>query len=145
LLLQPLLSQLLSYEAPWVCLEEAQQAALHHKALFFHSARLPAGARVQYKLQSSGRDLFSKTLTLISCIKADTYCAILGAGLGATVCIGNALTEEKHNRAQSAALCPSFIHHIKGFLGESSYDQSLAPSRSSGPAQCNAAFRRTTQ
>lgn len=26
------------------------------------------------------------------------------------------MTEEKHNRAQSAALCPSFIHHIKDVL-----------------------------
>ncbi|TKS85551.1 hypothetical protein D9C73_019791 [Collichthys lucidus] len=32
------------------------------------------------------------------------------------VCIGNVVTEEKHNRAQSAALCLSFIHHIKDFL-----------------------------
>lgn len=32
------------------------------------------------------------------------------------VCIGNVVTEEKHNRPQSASLLPSFIHHIKGFL-----------------------------
>ncbi|XP_028460010.1 growth/differentiation factor 10 [Perca flavescens] len=34
--------RLLSPEALWVCLEHAQQAALNHKALFFHSPRLPA-------------------------------------------------------------------------------------------------------
>ncbi|KAM7385641.1 hypothetical protein PAMP_001715 [Pampus punctatissimus] len=34
--------ELLSPEALWVCLEHAQQAALNHKALFFHSPRLPA-------------------------------------------------------------------------------------------------------
>lgn len=47
--LRPLLSQLLSPEALWVCLEHAQQAALNHKALFFHSPRLPAGESVQCK------------------------------------------------------------------------------------------------
>ncbi|KAG7236361.1 hypothetical protein INR49_001058, partial [Caranx melampygus] len=34
-------TKLLSPEALWVCLEHAQQAALNHKALFFHSPRLP--------------------------------------------------------------------------------------------------------
>lgn len=29
------------------------------------------------------------------------------------VCIGNAVTKEKHNRAQTAALCPPFIHHVQ--------------------------------
>lgn len=39
------------------------------------------------KLQSDGLDLFSKTLTLISAIKADTHGAISGAGLGATITV----------------------------------------------------------
>ncbi|KAF3708267.1 FERM and PDZ domain-containing protein 2 [Channa argus] len=29
------------------------------------------------------------------------------------VCIGNVVTEEKHNPPQSAVLCPPFIHHMK--------------------------------
>lgn len=39
------------------------------------------------KLQSYGLALFSKTLTLISAIKADTLSAISGAGLGATITV----------------------------------------------------------
>lgn len=46
------------------------------------------------------------------------------------VCIGNVVTEEKHNQALSAALCPSFIHHLKGFL--SSYKQLMLLSSSAG-------------
>lgn len=37
------------------------------------------------KLQSDGQDLFSKALTLICAIKADTYGAISGAGLEAVI------------------------------------------------------------
>lgn len=45
-----------------------------------------------------------------------TYWPFSCLSLPVQVCIGNVVTEEKHNRAQSAALYPSFIHHIKGFL-----------------------------